>query len=1458
MSGISGGYPCIDKEHIIAEASTPMFSCGGRLLFIPKTDGFCPRGEYIVGMSERDLLLGIDIGSVSINLAVVNLEKEILMTRYIRHKGKPMQIAAKEIEDLANEYSGRILACAMTGTGGSAAAKVLGGHFVNEVIAQAAATAELQPDVRTVIEIGGEDSKLIFLRPGDGSSLVSIADFEMNTVCAAGTGSFLDQQATRIGLTIEEFGSLALKSTNPPRVAGRCSVFAKSDMIHLQQKATPVHDIVAGLCFALARNFKSTVGAAKELEKPIAFQGGVAANPGIVKALESVLGLSEGELIIPEQYGCMGAIGAALTAMRTQVLSEPAFDRLPELAQLSIKPSDATAEQMPLKLEKSILPQDNSCSSLPNERVPAYLGVDIGSISTNVVVMDRDKNVLSKRYLMTASRPIEAVQRGLKEVGDEIGHLVEIRGVCTTGSGRYLIADLIGADVVRNEITAQARAAGEIDPDVDTIFEIGGQDSKYISLNKGAIVDFEMNKVCAAGTGSFLEEQAEKLGISIKGQFGDLALSSDSPANLGERCTVFMETELVRNQQAGVPTSNLVAGLAYSIVRNYINRVVGTRAIGKRIFFQGGVAANRAVVAAFEMVTGQPIIVPKHHEVTGAIGCACIAMEEDKGQGSSFKGFDLSNKEYKISSFECKECSNRCEINRVVVDREKPLFYGSRCEKYDVDRRASVATQFPDHFAEREEMLMREYKPSVSIPEGAPRIGIPRSLLFYELYPFWQAFFKELGCEVVVSDQTTKRIIHNGAERSVSETCFPMKVALGHVFDLIDKKIDYMFLPSIINLPLPDERMTDSFVCPYVQSFTYTVKSAIDFKQAGVSVLEPVVYLQLDSKHRRKALQSVGSDLGKSKSDIARAVAAAEAHLAAFHSGLQERGKQVLADVKPGEKAVLIIGRAYNTCDAGVNLEIPKKLNKMGIRCIPMDFLPLDSVRLPEDWNNMYWRYGQKILSAGEIVANDTRLYPLYLTNFGCGPDSFVHQFFRERLGSKPCLVIEVDEHSADAGMITRCEAFMDSIQNAGGQALNARIYKSVNIQPGTHRTVMIPNMSAHAHALSAAFRACGMDSEVLPTPDEKTLEWGRKFTSGKECFPCIVTTGDMIKFVMQPGFDPDKYAFFMGGSGGPCRFGQYNTLQRMALDQAGYPDVPIYAPNQASSFYNDIGIVGRKLLEEAWKGIVVIDLLEKCLRETRPYELVPGSTDEAFDQSVKLVSRAIAKQTSLLAALKESRHLFESVKVDRHIQKPIIGYVGEFYVRANSFSNQDVIRKIESLGGEVWAAPLLEWFLYRNVRRSMRASLAGDYYLWFINQAKDYVMKRQEKQFTDVFHGFLRNLEEPTSEQVLAIAKDYVHKSFEGEAIMTVGKAIDFVDKGLSGIVAVMPFTCMPGTISNALLKRVRDEHGEFPFLNMVYDGVEQATSQTRLEAFMHQAHEYSTKQSKKLKHTLDAAAHR
>ncbi len=1388
---------------------------------------------------NRSYYLGIDVASVSVDVAIIDAESlEIVEADYLRHHGRPMQVAAASIGEMREKYGPEnLLGMAATGSSGRVVAEVLGVGFVNEVVAQATATMRLYPQVNTVVEIGGDDSKLVFLKAPDAEGKREIADFAMNTLCAAGTGSFLDKQASRLGLSIEEFGELGAQIDDPPRVAGRCSVFAKSDMIHLQQKGTPTREIVAGVCHALIRNFRSTVAAAAELKPPISFQGGVAANPGIIKAMRKVLELADDQLVIPEYFGCMGAIGAVLKAVESGDVAVPDLGKLPELAayeEISDKPPLA-----PLVIEKSvIMPSEIHKPEVPaGEKIPAYLGVDVGSISTNLTVIDREGRLLSKCYLMTAGEPIDAVRRGLKIIGDDVGDMVEIRGVCTTGSGRYLTGDFVGADIVKNEITAHARGALAIDPEVDTVFEIGGQDSKYISLHNGHVVDFTMNKVCAAGTGSFLEEQAEKLGIRIEEEFARLALEAETPRDLGERCTVFMETEMIKHQAAGATTGELVSGLAYSIVKNYLNQVVDKKRVGERIFFQGGTAFNDAVVAAFEKITGKPIIVPPHKEVLGAIGCAIIAMENDTGQGTKFGGFDLSDRNYEVETFICKDCPNHCEVNKVMIEGREPLYYGSRCGKYDVEKKKKKS-DLPDLFAERERLLLHSYDGDPDIGEDAPRVGVPRALLFHDLYPFWHAFLSELGCKIVLSDRTNNKIIHEGAERSVAETCFPVKIALGHIYNLVrDKGVDYVFLPSVINLKKKAEGMTDSFVCPYSQSLPYMSRAAVDYAAYGVEVLAPRVYFQYGHKHRMRAFAELAKKLGKSRADLSRALKAGEEALERFQEAACERGKQALAELPDDKYALVIVSRSYNGCDPGANLEIPQKLREMGVMAIPMDFLPLDDVSLSEDWWNMYWRYGQNILSAAEIIADDARLYPVYITNFGCGPDSFIIQFFQERLGGKPCLVIEVDEHSADAGMITRCEAFLDSIESTRGNKFKpGREFRHLGIENAKDRIILMPNMSSHAYALKAAIESCGMRAEVLPEPDEETLFYGRRWTSGKECFPCVVTTGDMVRFVSQDGFERDKYAFFMGGSGGPCRFGQYNALQRMVLDDLGYPDVPIYAPNQASGWFDDLKVVGTKFLRNAWRGMVAMDMIEKARLEFRPYEVNEGETEQVFLQFRKELEATIGSDENVLPVLQRAADRFAQIQVDRS-------------------EHQNVIEQIEALGGEVWIAPVFEWFLYRNVRRDIRARLDSNWLLRLKNTVMDKVMRRDEHNLAAPFARLLRNTYEPSSEEVLEMASPYIHRSFEGEAIMTIGKAVDFADKGLSGIVSIMPFTCMPGTVSHAIMRLVREDKGGIPTLNMVYDGSEQATALTRLEAFMYSAREYM--KSRPLNERTETAGH-
>jgi len=1392
--------------------------------------------------------IGIDIGSVSVKTVLMNGEKEVLESHYIRSHGQPIETVLIVLKDILNRISiDDIESMAVTGSGGKFLAEKIGICFVNEVVAQGAATSELHPEVRTVIEIGGEDSKLIMLEPDEaGGKDLKVSDFAMNTMCAAGTGSFLDQQATRIGVSIEdEFGKLAAKSKNPPRIAGRCSVFAKSDMIHLQQVGTQIHDVVAGLCYALTRNFKSNIGKGKEFVKPIAFQGGVAANTGIVKAFEDILGLREGELIIPKYFNTMGAIGCALTLI-DKGISSP------------FKGFKAIDDYLRVRNGKSTNLKKLACNNYTinvepfklstRKKTDAYVGVDVGSISTNVVVIDKDKNVLARRYLMTAGKPLEAVRQGLFEVGNEVGKKVTVKGVGVTGSGRYLTGEFIGADIVKNEITAHATAAAWVDKNVDTIFEIGGQDSKYISLEHGAIVDFTMNKVCAAGTGSFLEEQSEKLDVNIKNEFGKRALDSCCPSQLGERCTVFMESDLNHHQQLGVPKDDLLAGLSYSIVLNYINRVVEKRKIGDTIFLQGGVAANRGVKAAFEKITGREIIVPPHHDVMGAIGSAIISMEEQSWSESRFKGFDLSNRKYETTSFVCRDCSNICEIRKVTITGEAPLHYGSRCGKFDDEKKIKKSKNLPRLFYERNRQLYGPYytdrktksvvKKRDNGVKSYGRIGIPQASTFFELFPMWRTFFTELGFEIVISKNTNRGIINRGIEHVNAETCFPIKVAHGHVADMLDKDIDYLFLPSVINMTHSSSSLTHSYACPYIQCLPYIIGSAIDIDSQNFKLLQPIIHFEYGEAYVDKTFRQIARDIGRRGKKVDNAIRKAKEAQKNFYKHFEDRGKEILDNLGDNEIALVIISRPYNGCDSGVNLDLPEKLRDLGILAIPMDCIPMDLEDISKDYPNMYWKYGQKILAAARFIARDKRLYALYITNFGCGPDSFISKFFPKEVGGKPYLMIDIDEHSADAGVMTRCEAFLDSLKNARTKQFKRDKdleYKSLSKEK---RTMYIPYMNDCGYMAAAAMRANGVYAEALPMPDKVSLELGRKYTSGKECYPAILTTGDIVKKAISPDFDPDRSVFFMASASGPCRFGQYNKMHRMVLDDIGFPHVPIYTLDQGDDYQEDTKRLGSSFRKLTWDGIVFVDFMQKLLYEIRPYEVHKGEADVVYKQHIRKAVHAIDYGHDLLQVAREARDALNKVAVDRSVQRPAIGIIGETYVRGNEFSNNYIIRKIEKLGGKAVIPPFGEWMEYIAHVRKECCIREKDFNSLAIEIITEVIQKYHALKMSRPFRKSGTNLfKENSIKGLISKGRPYIHDSYKGDPVLSMGRAVEYIEEDFDGIINVIPFHCMPGTTVNAVLEKLQREHDGIPCLKLTFDGQEETNEETRIEAFIHQA---------------------
>ena len=1382
---------------------------------------------------------GLDVGSGTAKAVALDPDGEVCFSTYRPTQGRPLQVAHAILQDLEGRFSpGQIAGLTCTGTGGKRIASLLGAGFVNEIICHAKAVETSYPQARTIIDIGGEDAKLIMVRPGANNRL-AIRDFALNTVCAAGTGAFLEQQAARLGYDIETFSRLAEQAANVPTIAGRCTVFAKSDMIHLQQNGVLDDEIIAGLCFAIVRNLKTNIAKGKEIVPPLVFQGGVSANLGVRRAILELLVNSPQELIIPQHSKVMGAMGAALQGREEgqagaypglAPLQEALHNAPPLTHRLSpLVPAAETGKQ-------SDLTYDNV--QAPSGDRDVVVGIDVGSVTTKMVLLDAAAvqagrlHVLAKTYLSTSGRPLQAVTAGLENLRQQGPVNMRVTAVGSTGSGRALCSAFVGGDVVRNEISSQAAAATWLAPEVDTIFEIGGQDSKYIRLENGVIVDFAMNKVCAAGTGSFLEEQSHRLGISVQ-DFGKLALSAPAPVKMGERCTVFMQSDLVHYQQQGVDKEDLAAGLCHAIVANYLNKVVEQRPIGSTIFFQGGTALNQGITAAFSQVLDREIIVPSHNEVTGAIGVALLAMGQHEGQ-SGFLGFDLSSRRAQTKYFVCSGCANACEVQKVSFqDHSRPLYFGHRCERYD---QVQAAGDKESDVVHRRAQLMETYVHRAKRPEASlPRIGLPRCLFFQEWLPFFSTLFSELGFEVVVSEPTTRKQISVGSERMATEACLPMKAAHGHVQDLISKGISTIFVPQIRELPAWSEALESGNICPYVQSLPWVIRSAFSLDEEGIELISPVLRLHNGQTPDARQWKELARSLGRSGRGMRRALDRAWEAQREFAAGLREYGQEVLKRVQAGERAVLLIGRPYNALDPGMNMNVSGKLRKLGMPTLPLDCLPLEEAEQDGYLEQMYWAYGKRILAAGRLLAQYPGLIPVFVTNFSCGPDAFILHFFERQMGHRPYLELEIDEHTADAGVLTRLEAFLDSA--VGFREVQTAHPPFVRSAQAFHpeRILYLPPMTDHLHAFAAAFQANGLEARLLPASDAESLRLGRTYTKGKECLPAVLTTGDILKAVQAPDFDPDRGAFFMPAAGGPCRFGLYHQLHRLALDAAGMGQVPVFSPNQGSTLYEELGMVSKDFTKLAWKGVVAVDLLQKLLLETRPYARERGECDALYAKWLDLVSQAVAANKDLRPLLRQAADEFFSLPRSQTDPRPVVGIVGEIYVRSNPFANEYLIRRLEDLGLEAWLPTIGEWIHYVNHTGKRQARRKRQLKAWLKLEVESLVQDRLERTLLQAGNGWLRSLPEPETKEILAAASPYLSAEFEGEAVLSIGKSLDYLDKNVQGLINVMPFTCMPGGVVDALLPRLRHKTS-IPMLSLAYDGQTETNIQNRLEAFAHQ----------------------
>jgi len=1388
---------------------------------------------------EAKHYLGIDCGSVSVKLAVIDETGNVIWKDYRRTHGEPLKAFAEAISSLFEDMDSiEFESITTTGSARESIAKLIDCESVNEITSHGIAAAYYHPEAKSVIEIGGQDSKLILLEKASNGE-TAIIDSSMNDICAAGTGSFLDQQAFRMGITVEELSELAYNSVNPAKIAGRCSVFAKTDMIHFQQTGVAKEDLCSGLCEAAVRTFIENLVKGRQIKKPIIFQGGVARNAGMRKAFTKLLKVNIEDMIIPEYFDTMGAIGAALYAIRsgrTQKRSHSFLLERVTIAQLS----NHKMSGLPPLTTARVLRPSYQLNKIENNR-DFYVGIDVGSVSVKVVLINDAKEIKYTVYTAINGEPVEALKKSFAEILNVLGPGdFSVKGVGVTGSGRKYIANIVGADLVKNEITAQTTAAVMLVPDVDTIFEIGGQDAKYIRVKNGSIADFIMNKTCAAGTGSFLAEQANRLGTALNEEFSRLAMTSKNPVDMGTRCTVFMETDCIHYQQNNVPKEDILAGLSYSIAKNYLEKVCGNHPIGERIVFQGGVAFNASVVGAFTQLLNKDVIVAPHHEVTGALGMAFLAQKEMKKHNgpSRFHGFNIDNRIAEEKIINCSECANVCKLVSVKFDDDQEAVYGSNCGKFEQQEESRHF--IPDYFTWREKLLL-----SYQDQKGNERIiGIPRMLQFYELFPLWATFFKEIGYSVELSDNYNKQIYEKGISYILTDTCFPIKSMYGAVENLRGKGVTKIFLPYVLNMY--DESYDTNFAhnCQYIQQIPDFVKSS----SLDIALITATFKLK-DDRNIEKAFVEIGKQLGIPVKESIKASRKALTAQQEFVRICKEKGKEALKNFDSFERVFVVMGHPYITHDKFFNLNLARHLIKLGIPTIPADLLPLDMTITHSQKIDLVWKTNNKTINVAEYIheyntKHVNKLLPVLLTTFGCAADSMLVPYLADIFGSEPWLEIELDEHNSVTGVLTRCEAFWESAtadRKNHNYAENYEKFKrrSVTLKDIVNdgRTLYVPPVSEAFTSLIEILRAHNVKCELVRETSSHSNMLGRKHSNEKHCRTYQVVLGDYLATTQMEGFDPNKAAFFSFGYNEACRLALFKDLHEKVLKETVGGDIWLFGPTVDNPL-DWIKNFGLKLSLDLWIGLICHDYLSRYRYQIRPYEKVRGAADAAYHEAEQKLAKGI-RENRIIKYFKAAMDLLKCVELEeRDLVK--IGIVGDAFTRVHKYGMNEIFKGIERMGGVVILPPSWHDFVsYGSVRLVKALWEKGNYPKAAMTFGGSFTLDFYKKRIEQIAGEYSEMFPDQDNEWLTVNASKYVNPDVAPVIpSMFIGKCVDFVEeRNVDGLVNAHGFNCVLGKISTACYTKIRRDNGDIPMMTFIDDGLQQTNIKTRLESFMEQA---------------------
>ena len=1375
--------------------------------------------------------LGIDIGSTTVKIAILNKDGEIIFSDYQRHYANIQETLAKIIDEAYEEFGDMPVSPMITGSGGLTLSKHMEIPFVQEVVAVATSLKDYAPRTDVAIELGGEDAKIIYFTGG--------IDQRMNGICAGGTGSFIDQMATLLKTDAAGLNEYAKNYKAIYPIAARCGVFAKTDIQPLINEGATKEDLSASIFQAVVNQTISGLACGKPIKGNVAFLGGpLHFLTELKQAFIRTLGLEGDAIIAPEHSHLFAASGAAMNA-HADVQSS--LGELKEKLSHKIELEFEVTRMEPLFASEKEYEDFTERHNKHNVRKgdfssykgDLFLGIDAGSTTTKVAVIGDDGSLLYSFYSSNNGSPLKTALKAMKDIYSKMPEGARIVRSCSTGYGEALLKSALLLDEGEVETVAHYTAAAFFDPNVDCILDIGGQDMKCIKIKNNSVDKVQLNEACSSGCGSFIETFAKSLNYEVA-DFAKIALFAENPIDLGSRCTVFMNSKVKQAQKEGASVADISAGLAYSVIKNALLKVIkltDPKDLGKQVVVQGGTFYNDAVLRSFERISGCEAIRPDIAGIMGAFGAALIAKDRYTGQKSTMLSFkEINELRFKTSMTRCQGCINHCllTVNEFTGDRK--FISGNRCEKgLGLEKNKE---HIPNLFEYKNERVFRHYKPlkKADAPRGV--VGIPRVLNMYENYPFWFTFFTKLGYSVKLSPVSSRKIYELGIESIPSESeCYPAKLAHGHVTWLIRQGLEYIFYPCIPyeRVEVPDAG--NHYNCPIVTSYGENIKNNIEeLRDDKIKYQNPFISLESEEILTKRLVDFFRKENGIPATEIKAAAHEGWLEMQAVREDMNKKGKEVLQYLKEtGRHGIVLAGRPYHS-DPEINHGIPDLITSYGVAVLTEDSISeLSEVDRPTIVMDQ-WMYHSRLYKAASFVAKNDNLDLIQLNSFGCGLDAVTTDQVSDILTkqNKIYTVLKIDEVNNLGAARIRIRSLLAAVKDRERKKIEAK-----RIDTAHHRvifteqmrkdyTILVPDMSPiHFEILESALASCGYNIEVLKA-DSKCIDYGLKYVNNDACYPSLIVVGQFMLALLSGNYDLHKVALIITQTGGGCRATNYIGFIRRALEKAGMGYIPVIS--MSAGIEKNPGLkINLEMANKALQALIYGDVFMRVLYKTRPYEKVKGSANALHEKWKKIAIESVKKankkqfKKNIQNIVKE----FDELElVD--IKKPKVGIVGEILVKFMPLANNFIVELLEEEGAEAVCPDLIDFFMYSLYNANFKAEYLGkkkssakinNFLIWFI--------EKYRKCANDALAASKRFHPTVPIQKLAEYASPIVSCGNQtGEGWFLTGEMIELIKSGVPNIVCTQPFGCLPNhVVGKGVIKELRHQYPDSNIVAVDYD---------------------------------------